>query len=231
MEMLKKIPLTYVGELHQVRLINFSVDKAEVLPYLPENLKVRDFHGRALISMVNVKLCNMRPGFLPKALHFNYQHIGFRLLLDDAPYNDDGAPKGIYFLRSFTDKGLLVLGGSWLTNYKLEKAAIENKTEVFALRQGDHFLRYQLQEEQPLQVNEELMQMVGALDRAYAFIGEELVRVQIMRERWPIAWATCTGFETNYFKSARFEGAFLVPEVIHYQWLPPKPVAPCVLSS
>ena len=32
MDRLKKIPLSYVGELHQVRLINFSVDKAEVLP-------------------------------------------------------------------------------------------------------------------------------------------------------------------------------------------------------
>ena len=230
MAMLKKIPRTCAGELHQVRLINFSVDKAEVLPYLPAGLQVRDFHGRALISMVNVRLRNMRPGFLPEALHFNYQHIGFRLLLDDAPYSD-GVPKGIYFLRSFTDKALLVLGGSWLTNYKLEKAAIENKGEEFALRQGDHYLRYRLQDKQPQQVNEELRQMVGALDRAYAFVGEELVRVQIMRERWPLAWATCTGFETNYFKTARFEGAFQVPEVIHYQWLPPKPVAPCVLLS
>lgn len=229
MEMLKKLPIKYVGELHQVRLINFSVEKEEVLPYLPNGIKVRDFNGRALISMVNVQLRNMRPGFMPKALHFDYQHIGFRLLVDDAQYSD-GKAKGIYFLRSFTDKTLMVQGGSWLTNYKLEKATIENNGGSFELRQGNKFLKYHLLDERSRLLNEELMETVGALDRAYSFIDGELVRVQIMRERWPIEWVTCEGFETNYFKTARFEGAFQVPEVIHYQWLPPKPVERCVLS-
>ncbi|PTX11356.1 uncharacterized protein DUF2071 [Pontibacter mucosus] len=227
MEMLKKLPIEYVGELHQVRLINFSVEKEEVLPYLPKGLKTRDFHGRALISMVNVKLRNMRPDFVPKPLHFNYQHIGFRLLVDDAPYSN-GAAKGIYFMRSFTDKALMVQGGSLLTNYRLEKANIRNKETDFELRQGESYLTYTLRDEPPAQVNQELQEMVGALDRAYSYINGELVRVQIMRERWPIEWVSCEGFKTNYFKTARFEGAFQVREVIHYHWLPPKPVVPCV---
>ena len=228
MEILKKLPIKYVGELHQVRLINFSVEKEEALPYLPQGLKVRDYHGRALISMVNVKLRNMRPDFLPKPLHFDYQHIGFRLLIDDAPYSD-GAAKGIYFLRSFTDKALMVQGGSWLTNYKLEKATIKSSGNNFELRQGSNYLKYALQDKTPPHLNPELKEVVGALDRAYSYIDKELVRVQIMRERWPIEWVTCEGFDTNYFKTARFEGAFQVREVIHYQWLPPKPIASCVL--
>ena len=229
MDLLKKLPLTYTGELHQVCLVNFSVEKEEVLPYLPEGLQLRDYHGRALISLVNVQLRNMRPDFLPKALHFNYQHIGFRLLLDDAQFND-GTAKGIYFLRSFTDKALLVQGGSWFTNYKLEKATLKNEAGAFELRQQNHFLRYRLHDAKPPQVNGELLQMVGALDRAYSFIGKQLVKVQIMRERWPMEEVTCEGFETNFFKTARFEGAFRVREVIPYQWLPFKPVTPCALS-
>lgn len=226
MDILKKLPLRYVGELHQVRLINFSVEKAEVLPYLPQGLPIRDFHGRALISMVNVKLRCMRPSFLPKPLHFDYQHIGFRLLVDDAGYNG-GAAKGIYFLRSFTNRALMVQGGSWLTNYKLEKAELEEKGITFELRKGKNYLRYQLQEEKPVTGKEELYQMVGALDKAYSYIGDELMRVQIMRERWPIEWINCEGFETNFFRTAHFEGAFQVRDVIHYQWLPPQPVVPC----
>lgn len=226
MDLLKRLPLTYTGALHQVRLINFSVEKQEVLPLLPPGLALRDFHGRALISLVNVQLRHMRPGFLPQALHFNYQHIGFRLLIDDTRYNQ-GMAKGIYFLRSFTDKALMVLGGSWFTNYKLEQARLINGQDTFELRQQDRFLRYRLRQEQPLQVNQELLGMVGALDRAYSFIGQQLVRVRIMRERWPLTWATCEGFETNFFETARFEGAFQVGEVIPYQWLPPKPVASC----
>ncbi|WP_189564759.1 DUF2071 domain-containing protein [Pontibacter akesuensis] len=226
--MLKKLPIKYVGELHQVRLINFSVDKEEVLPYLPEGLEVRDYNGRALISMVNVKLRNMRPDFMPKALHFDYQHIGFRLLIDDALYSD-GAAKGIFFLRSFTEKELMVQGGSWFTNYKLEKASITNAGDTFELRQGSSYLNYKLGDEAQPKANPELKEMVGALDRAYSYIDKELVRVRIMRERWPIEWVTCTGFETNFFQTARFEGAFQVRGMIPYQWLPPKPVATCVL--
>ncbi|WP_187263931.1 DUF2071 domain-containing protein [Pontibacter beigongshangensis] len=233
MEMLKKLPLTYVGELHDVRLINFSVEQEEVLPLLPERLRLRDFQGRSLISMVNVKLRHMRPDFMPDALHFNYQHIGFRLLIDDRKYNGanrNGDAKGIYFLRSFTDKSLMVHGGSIFTNYRLEKAAITNSDNSFELRQGNEFLKYNLRDEQPPQVKEELKQMVGALDRAYSYIGDTLMRVQIMREGWPIEWATCEGFETNFFSTAKFEGAFRVRDMVPYQWLPPKPVPQCVLS-
>ncbi len=224
--MLKKLPIRYVGELHQVRLINFSVEKEEVLPYLPKDLKVRDYHGRALISLVNVKLRNMRPSFAPKLLHFDYQHIGFRLLVDDAPYSG-GAARGIYFLRSFTDKALIVQGGRYLTNYRLEKALITNTENRFELRQGETYLTYTLHEDRPQKVRPALQEMIGALDRAYSHIDGQLVRVRIMRERWPIEWMSCEGFETSYFQTARFEGAFQVRDVIHYQWLPPMPVVPC----
>lgn len=223
MEMLKKLPINYVGELHQVQLINFSVDMQEVLPGLPPGLQVRDFQGRALISLVNVQLRNMQPGFLPQALHFNYQHIGFRLLVDDSHFNA-GQAKGIFFLRSFTNKALMVQAGRLLTNYRLEKAVLDNRKGGFELRQQDRFLRYQLKEEKPAQVNENLKQVVGALDRAYSSIGDQLVRVQIMRECWPIRPVNCENFETNFFETARFEGAFQVEEVIPYKWLPPQPV-------
>ena len=221
MDILKKIPIKYVGELHEVRLINFSVEKDEVLPLVPDGLKVRDFKGRALISMVNVKLRNMRPSFLPKAMHFDYQHIGFRLLIDDSQHNE-GPARGIHFLRSFTDNTLMVFGGGVFTNYNLEEASISDYGQTFELRQYQNYLQYNLLDKTPPVVDEELMRMVGALDRAYSFIDGELVKVQIMRERWPIEWITCESFKTNYFHSARFEGAFQVREVIHYEWLPPQ---------
>jgi hypothetical protein len=44
--------------------------------------------------------------------------------------------------------------------------------------------------------------------------------VQIMREKWPIEWVKCTHFETDFFKTARLEGAFKVKEMIDYEWLP-----------
>jgi hypothetical protein len=228
MDFLKKIPIRYTGELHQVRLINFSVDKEEVMPWVPEGIQIRDYKGRALISMVNVKLRNMKPGFLPDALSFNYQHIGFRLLIDDAAYSQ-GMQKGIYFIRSFTDKVLMALGGSLLTNYKLEKADINDSFDGFCLKQGNQFLKYRFTAKPEYQLEDRLKENVASVDRAYSYIGEQLMRVQIMRDRWPVRWIGCEGFETNFFKTARLEGAFEVAGMIPYEWLPPKPVEPCAL--
>ena len=143
MAFLKNIPIHYKGELHNIRLINFWIDKKEVSEFVPEQLKVRDFNGRALISMVNVELKKMHPTFLPEAAHFEYRHVAFRLLLDDSEFNGK-VPKGIYFFRSFTDKTHIVLGGKLLTNYNLEKAEINCLDRMMELKRGEKYFNYAL---------------------------------------------------------------------------------------
>lgn len=221
MKLLKQLPITYKGELHDVKLINFSVGLEEVLPLVPEGIKVRDFDGKAVISMVNVKLRYMRPTGLPKGLSFDYQHVAFRLLVEDGPLNG-GEDKGIFFLKSFTDKPAIVWSGNLMTNYRLTHAKIK-ENGIFRLEQGEHFIGYRLTDETTSE-DKNLKCMIGAIDRAYALEEGSLMKTQIQRETWPIQWVHCTGFETNFFKSAELLGAFEVKEVIHYHWLPPVPV-------
>ena len=54
MNLLKRIPIHYKGELHDVRLINFSVDLDEIKDNVPAKIKVRNFNNRAMISMLDV---------------------------------------------------------------------------------------------------------------------------------------------------------------------------------
>jgi uncharacterized protein YqjF (DUF2071 family) len=222
MNLLKRIPIHYKGELHDVRLINFSVAMEEVLERVPANIKVRDFNGRAMISMVDVKLRNMRPVALP-FMRFNYRHVAFRLLIDDSQYNK-GDNKGIYFFRSFTDKPLMVAGGKLLTDYNLETARIaENGNEVMIL-QDDKYVKYCINE-LAVASNDELKTTIDALDRAYSILGDTVRVTQIQREKWPIQLVNCTGFENTFFKTAKLEGAFRVFETIYYEWLPPKAIS------
>ena len=218
MNALKKLPINYKGELYEVKLINFLVALEEVQPLVPKGLKVRDFDGQAIISIVNVKLKNMRPVFAPKPLSFDYQHVAFRLLVDDREYSD-GQCKGIYFIKSFTDKAWVVSTGSLLTHYKLSLASIQDD-EQFVLKQNSHFIRYRLSG-QPCALDEDLKAIIQPLDRAYAVDGKNLLRTQIQREAWPIRPVHCTDFETNFFQTAKFLGAFEVQEVIDYEWLAP----------
>lgn len=222
MNVLKKIPIHYKGELHDVRLINFSVSMDEVRDKVPPGIKVRDFNGRAMISMVDVKLKKMRPDFMPEILHFNYRHVAFRLLVEDSQYNN-GLNKGIFFLRAFTDKPIIVAGGKLLTDYNLETGHITEMDNEVIISQGQQLVKYCL-DNSKITANDELKVTIGALDRAYSVL-DGIVRVtEIQREKWPIKPVNCTGFENTFFETARFEGAFRVFETIYYDWLPPKTI-------
>lgn len=222
MNLLKRIPVHYKGELHGVRLINFSVDMSEVQHAVPRNIKVRDFDGRAMISMVDVTLRNMRTVVLP-FIRFNYRHIAFRLLVEDKQYNN-GANKGIFFFRSFTDKPFIVMGGQLLTDYNLEEARIEETGDQVIISQGTNHVRYTLNGLSVV-ANAELKDTIGALDRAYSVLGDTVRVTQIQREKWPIQPVNCAGFENTFFKTAKLEGAFRVLETIYYDWLPPKVIS------
>jgi hypothetical protein len=221
MNILKKLPLSYLGELHGVQLINFSVEREEVEPFVPWKIKIRDVGGRAMISMVNVSLKNMHPTFVPQSLHFDYRHIGFRLLIDDSHWNG-GLQKGIFFIRSFTDNTLIARGGQLMTDYNLEKAEIISTNELLALKKDKQYLTYALNEQKPVAANKDLQHTIGTIDRAYSYLDGQIRMTRILREKWPIEWVNCYHFQTNFFETARFEGAFQVNETIYYQWEPPK---------
>lgn len=223
MDFLKKIPIKYIGELHDVRLVNFTVELDEIKSKVPHLLRVRNFKGRALISMVDVKLKNMHPSFVPSLFHFNYRHIAFRLLVEDSVYNN-GTNKGLFFYRSFTDKPLIVAGGNLLTDYNLERARITEKENDVELFQNGKYVKYSIENpmENPGEQMNSLKEVVGALDRAYSVSGNRLRVTQIQREKWPIQPVDCISFENTFFDTAKLEGAFRVFETIYYQWLPSK---------
>ena len=223
MSFLKHIPITYKGELHDIVLVNFSTAVEEVAHLLPEGLQVREINGRAMISMVNVKLRNMRPAFMEKVLKFNYQHIGFRLLVQEKgqPVDSD---RYIFFLKSFTNKPLMAWGGSLLTDYRLTVAELFNHKLNLDFRHKQQVLSYTLDLEQPIdQPHAHLKETIGKMDSALAVNGKGVYCTRIMREKWPLEEVHCTDFKTNFFETAQLEGVFRVPEVIHYTWLPPKP--------
>lgn len=220
MSFLKKLPIRYTGELHDVRLINFSIDPQEIAGQLPEPLKLRLFDGRALISMVDVQLKKMHPAFTPDFCRFHYRHIAFRLLVDDSAYSRD--LKGIYFLRSFTASPLLAAAGSMFTIYRLQSAQIHTEGQTVQLEADGKVLEYTLSDTHVIEKEPWLKECIGHIDRAYAVEGDDVYTVQIQREKWPIEWVKCEHFSTSFFQTARLEGAFRVKEMIPYTWLPPR---------
>lgn len=219
--------LQFQGELHDIHLVNFSVDAAELRGLLPAPLRLRTWEGRALVSMVDVRLCAMRATDWWLPFRFGYQHIGFRVLVEDGQWNDDRRPHGIYFLRSFTDRPAVAWAGNLVGSYRLEQARLVNHPGGLQLFQGDRYLRYATcgLATTPGDRVLALKTVVGGIDRAWAVEDGRLQKTQIVREKWPLQPLQSTAFATNFFESARLEGIFKVPETIHYTWLPPQPIA------
>lgn len=220
MSLLKQLPITYTGELHEIRLINFYVDPQEVRDRVPHPLQLRLVEGKAMISMINVCLRNMRASFFPPGINFNYFHAGFRLLIDDGELNN-GVAKGVYFLESFTNKPTMRLGGNLFTNYRFSPAKINALSNMLELRSGDKYLNWAIDPHHTGSLaNDKLRETIATIDRAYTVRNGVPEMVRILRERWPIRAAEGYLFETNFFETAAFAGAFVVDNKIDYTWLP-----------
>ncbi|HZF13527.1 MAG TPA: DUF2071 domain-containing protein [Thermoanaerobaculia bacterium] len=231
----KTLPIGYRGELHDVELVQFSLDLEEAARALPPPLVPRRIAGRALVSLVHVRLRRMRPTFLPGLVGFSYRHVAFRLLVDDPalapppPSDPEAAGRGIFFVRSFTDRPLLAHAGNLLTHYRLTPAELAVDPRGLAVREGGRRLSYRkavLGAEVPSPGLfggwAEARAVVGALDRAYAVDPDGGVwETRIKRPDWPLEPLALAGFATDFFESARLECAFRVASVIPYHWLAP----------
>ncbi len=221
-------PLSVHGELHGVKLFNFSLDPNEIVHLIPKPLIPVIHKDRAWVSMVSVYLKKMRPSFFPESLGAAYHHIAFRVLVD-CPARD-GLQRGIYFLESFCNRPWFVRMGNLFTDYAFSHATIEENHgvggQVLNVDTGRHkvsaFWSSAPGEVSPNGVFErveEVMDLVGPLVRAFSVNAKGGVdSVAISRERWPLKPIHCTQFKVDRFKSAHFELALQVQHPINYIW-------------
>lgn len=223
-----RLPFAFQGELHDIHLVNFSVDPLDLLARfgpLPKPLKPRLVNGRALISMVDVQLRNMRATSRWIPFRFHYQHVAFRLLVEDSGYTDDPARNGIYFLKSFTNRPMIETGGNLLTHFNFQTAHIQNFASGLRLDTDDNFVAYDIdgpidQAHLPTAITD----TVARIDRAYAVESAALWETRILRDAWPLQAMHCNHFATNFFSSARLEAVHKVVSPIDYTWLAPRKI-------
>ena len=169
--------------------------------------------------MVNVLLKSMRAKGLP--FNFTYRHVAYRLLVDDSAAREPF--KGIFFLRSYTDRPWIARIGSVLTNYRLQKANMTKSEKEFHLTsQNGDTISYWSYPDVPALGDPELLTAVGRIDRAYSIIGNKPHVTRIQRDEWPLEWLSCGGLKLSLFPSAELMGGFQIKKPIQYTWLAPK---------
>ena len=130
-------------------------------------------------------------------------------------------PKGIYFVKSFSNRPLLNFAGNLMADYNLTNAKLEGVHDAFSLKQNENYIEYALDPYSNCEKEDKLYRTIHRIDRAYATKNDNIFVTQIVRRHWPIKPVKCYHFATNFFKSAKFLGAFKVDETINYTWNDP----------
>ena len=209
------------GELHDIKLINFSVKLEEVWPFVPKSLQILQDNGRAIISMVDVKLKNMHPSIAP-FFKFGCRYVAFRLLLDDTIMTGVKKPKGVYFLKNFSNQPIFNFLGNLLFNQNTSYASIIEHSDAFSLKHGTKRLEYALNPYTKCHGEPFLHEKIHRIDRVYETNENGIFVSKILKENyWPIEPVKCYHFATNFFKTVRFLGAFKVKNNLNYAWNSP----------
>ena len=205
MSWLKTLPIAYRGLLQDVRIVNFSVPMPEVTHLIPEGLKAADFDGRAMISLADLQIRQMRPKALPNWLSITYRHVALRLLVE--PIGDETANQAIYFLKSFCASPSVICGAAIFTDYQLQKARIKGDKRV-NIKTGKSYLSYELGGDRV--ADKEDRNRTARLNTAYAAHDSAIWQTGIKPNDWPLEAVGCREFSTNMFKNARLEAAYRV---------------------
>lgn len=227
LSILKRLPLSFSGELHNTVLLNFSVDHADVLAGIPSQLVPIRYHGRALVSMVSVELRHMRPDGAPRFCRFAYRHVGLRVLVQPREHYKDRSP-GVFFLRSFSSAPLLIHSGNIFTDFRFSRADIVQRRGEFRLHSAMGELSFRMGFADTVENPDTgLLKLIGSLDRAYSVRNGRVFVLRIERRHWPLQPVYADMPTNSLFSSARFECACRVPGVIHYRWLAPQELPLC----
>jgi hypothetical protein len=136
---LRRHPFAVSAHFRHSLVLAYALPAEALEPLLPPTLEP-DRHGDlGFAAAAFVQTERMRPSFLPKALGLDFFLGGYRIFVRVA-----GRPslRGLYIIRSDTDRRLLTVFGNLLTSYRYRtveaRCRVENETLEVEVQPGVH---------------------------------------------------------------------------------------------
>jgi hypothetical protein len=125
MSYLKTQPFAIKAWFDYSVVITYAIPIEEAKSKLPYPLEPDTYNSRfAFVAIAMVRCRNLRPAFLPKWLGKDFNLTGYRIF---SVYRDkeQRRKRGLYILKSSTDRTFMKFFGRFLSRYKYEKESIE----------------------------------------------------------------------------------------------------------
>ncbi|MBT1696061.1 DUF2071 domain-containing protein [Fulvivirgaceae bacterium PWU4] len=231
---LKDHPFAVASHFETSLVLTYAVPKEELQKFIPECLLLDTFEDTwAFIAVAMVKTRHLRPKGFPKFIGNDFVLTGYRIFVQ---YHTSYGKRlrGLYIIRSETDKPKMTFLGNIFTHYKYQKTdiAFERQNGIITVQsaKSNLFVKVKessheigLPEHSPFRDWKEARRFAGPLPFTFTYNPnkKEVLVIEGVREEWipqPVEVIEGrTGFIDDLgLKSAVLANAFVISNIPYY---------------
>lgn len=232
---LKDHPFAVASHFDTSLVLTYAVPKAQLQQFIPESLALDTFEDTwAFIAVAMVKTRNLRPKGFPKFLGNDFILTGYRIFVT---YHTRYGKRlrGLYIIRSETDKTKMALLGNIFTHYnyqttdirfqrtgsRIEVASVKSNLSV-TVEESDG--QVTLPRHSPFADWKQARRFAGPLPFTFTYDKEkkEVLIIEGVREDWTPKPVKVLESQVGFVESLRLDGVVLanafVIDNIPYYW-------------
>ncbi|WP_153799745.1 DUF2071 domain-containing protein [Foetidibacter luteolus] len=231
---LKNHPFSVEAFFESSLVLTFAVPKEELKTYIPECLQLDTFNDKwAFVAIAMVQTKDLRPKGFPKLMGNDFFLIGYRVFV--RYINNDGKNlRGLYILKSETDKKKMEFMGNIFTHYNYTTTDILQKEEInsieissikskFKIRIDKAAVEIPLPEHSPFTDWKEARRFAGPLPFTFTYnaIKKEVLIIEGVRQNWIPSAIKVIDYDFEFLNSLKLgnpvlANAFIIKNIPYY---------------
>lgn len=235
MEFLKNHPFAVEAFFERSLVLTYAVPKETIQKLIPECLELDLLHDQwAFVAAAFVQTQNLRPKGFPTLMGNDFFLIGFRIFVRYRTSANKNL-RGLYILRSETDKRKMAVMGNVFTHYNYVHTDITHhtnagQTTIVSKKSGIEIAVDTSQQETSLPIGspfadwKEARRFAGPLPFTFTYNAarKEVLIIEGVRENWTPRPVHVTKHEIAFINNMQLQGiilanAFMI-ENIPYYW-------------
>lgn len=234
-ELLKHHPFAVTAFFQSSTVLTFAVPQTALQSLIPECLELDTFENKwAFIAVAMVQTSGLRPKGLPQFMGNDFFLIGYRIFVR---YTNNAGKRlrGLYILKSETDKKKMEFLGNIFTRYKytttdITQIATADFTEIKSAQSNFNIIIENTAEEILLPVGspfadwKEARKFAGPLPFTFSYNphNKKVLIIEGVRQNWTPEPIKIKSYHIDFLDSlklpeARLANAFIIKN-IPYQW-------------
>ncbi|HEY5406002.1 MAG TPA: DUF2071 domain-containing protein [Ginsengibacter sp.] len=231
---LKNHPFAVEAFFESSLVLTFAVPKEQLKTYIPECLQLDTFNDKwAFVAIAMVQTKNLRPKGFPKFMGNDFFLIGYRVFVR---YTNNAGKnlRGLYILKSETDKKKMELLGNIFTHYKYTTTDILQKEQINSKEISSAKSKFKitinkteeevlLPENSPFKDWKEARRFAGPLPFTFTYnpTAKEVLIIEGVRQNWTPMPVKVIDYDFEFLNSLRLENpvlanAFVIKNIPYY---------------